>query len=252
MPAKSLQQDISTYLQYLPAIFHEDVDNVDAPFINGFLLAFEQVLTGRGNPDDPGLEERLDGITGAQLAGIQRYFEPGPDLLDLQRAPKDFLPWLASWVALSLRDDWNETERRRLISQIVPLYQQRGTRQGLKGILQTYLALTDPERDITIQEYFNPLQVGDVSTVGVDTSIGGIPHYFSVHVVLRSPDADKVWMVCRSLPEIIDAWKPAHTYYDLAVGVPTIIVGDAARSQVGVSTFLGMPLPAHEMPPMSS
>ena len=129
---------ISSYLTYLPALFHEDA------FVGRFLLAFERILSGLQPPDPdalrsttgaevseppPGLEEIVD--------HIHTYFVPGPHLPKPERAPADFLPWLASWVALSVREDWEEEEKRRFINRIVSLYQYRGTKYGLEQILET-------------------------------------------------------------------------------------------------------------------
>src|SRR6266699_3056913 len=90
----------SGYLSYLPAIYQQDAREGAPNFLGRFLLAFEQVLTGLGDIAEPGIEERLDGIvapaSGAVLmAGAERYFEPGAGLPDLQRAPLEFLDWLA-------------------------------------------------------------------------------------------------------------------------------------------------------------
>ena len=77
----------SRYLDYLPAIYQQDAQIGQPNFLGRFLLAFEQMLTGLGDVDVPGLEEILEGlvdpVSGAiQLAGIQRYLDPGPNLPD--------------------------------------------------------------------------------------------------------------------------------------------------------------------------
>ena len=123
--------DLSRYLDHLPAVFQED------EFVGRFLLAFERVLTGLPRPDapnlppvPPGLEQIIDGIEG--------FFDPA-------RTPPDFLPWLAGWVATSLREDWDEVTRRGFLANIVSLYRRRGTAKGLQMVLQLYLDLTtDP------------------------------------------------------------------------------------------------------------
>lgn len=52
----------------------------------------------------------------------------------------DFLPWLASWVALTLQKDWSEYQKRKLISEIVSIYQERGLKKGLHTYLDIYAA----------------------------------------------------------------------------------------------------------------
>ncbi|WYL93010.1 MAG: phage tail protein [Gloeotrichia echinulata IR180] len=58
------------------------------------------------------------------IASIATLFDP-------KSTPKEFLNWLAGWVALSLRDDWEQEAQRRFISRIVSLYKQRGTKAGM-------------------------------------------------------------------------------------------------------------------------
>jgi phage tail-like protein len=124
---------VSSYLDYLPAMFRQET------FLGRFLLAFEQVLTGLGNVDKPGLEEVLGGIVDPEsgeekLPGIHHYFDPG-------KTPVEFLEWLSDWVALSLRADLNDDQRRDFIAKAVPLYRLRGTKPGLVEMIRIYTAL---------------------------------------------------------------------------------------------------------------
>ena len=128
----------SQYLEYLPAIHHQD------SFLGRFLLPFETVLTG------------LEGL----LSTIDRYFAPA--LTD-----PEFLPWLATWVTLVLDEEWPEAKRRRLIGEAVKLYQERGTVRGLKRYLKIYTGL-EPE----IREWRWP---GGMQ-IGVSSQIGGDPN----------------------------------------------------------------------------
>ena len=67
----------------------------------------------------------------AQIDGLADLFDPW-------RAPPELLPWLASWVALELQPDWNAYQTRKFIADIVPIYQQRGLKQGLLTYLDIY------------------------------------------------------------------------------------------------------------------
>jgi hypothetical protein len=241
-------EDVSAYLAYLPAVFSGDGTGPGTNFLGRFLLAFEQILTGRGDPEQPGLEEILEGVFDAQgqvrQAGIQRFFDPGPGKPDAERTRDDFLPWLAGWLALSLREDWPPETKRRFISSIAALYQLRGTKAGLEKLISLHTGM-----GVTIYEFHEPLRVGQPpapgkpaapgSTVGVDTFIGGaLPHYFLVKLVvqdtLEGPLLSRNLQVARA---IIDQEKPAHTYYDLGVESPTMRIGE--HSTVGVDTLLG-------------
>ncbi|MBW4434466.1 MAG: hypothetical protein KME28_22805 [Pelatocladus maniniholoensis HA4357-MV3] len=239
---------VSNYLQYLPAIFQEDVDQYGVNFIGRFLLAFEKIITGLGDVDEPGIEEILDGITDSTtqelyLAGIYRYFEPGADLPAHKRSPPEFIEWLASWVALNLREDWEEEDKRRFISHAVTLYRKRGTKAGIKEMLKIYIS---PVAEI--YEFHEPLQVDRISTVGIDTILGdGLPHYFLVKIFLAN-FGEETFNTCKRQQKlaraILDQEKPAHTYYDFDIEVPLMQIG--VRSTVGIDTILASP--ASEVP----
>jgi phage tail-like protein len=175
----------SGYLNHLPAVFRED------PFAGSFLLAFEAVLSGR------------DGVEGLeQIAGrIADHFDPG-------KTPDDFLPWLAGWVALSLRADWDAGTKRGFIAEIVPLYRKRGTLAGLKRMLEIYLRPLGDEvsrDDVVIYDDF-------------DTP----PHFFQVQLKLTQADPILLRTTQEIARAIIDQEKPAHTFYALNVVIPTM------------------------------
>jgi len=88
---------------YLPAIYRED------PFLARYLWAFEQALVE--------IEQRIDGLA--------RFF-------DADTTDAEFLPWLSSWVAFTLRPDFGLTQQRRFLARIAPLYRRRGTLQNLQ------------------------------------------------------------------------------------------------------------------------
>jgi phage tail-like protein len=178
---------ISSYLDDLPAIYRQPAQGGRPDFLGRFLLAFEHVLTGVGDPLKPGLEELLDGIVDGdgrtRLAGAHRFADPGPDRPDEERAPAEFLEWLSGWVALTLREDWTEGEKRRILSEIVPSYRRRGTRDGLRHVLSAFTGL--PADTIDVRELVNPMQIGVTSTLGEDTVVGGSPpHYFLVDALV--------------------------------------------------------------------
>lgn len=187
----------SQYLDHLPAIF------LQQPFLGRLLLAYERVLTGRfrldGEPTGvpPGLEELLD--------QLPAYFRPlakeGETTEGVQQTPDNFLPWLADWVALSLRDDWNAETQRNFIANAVALYRRRGTALGLKRFLELYPGITAQVIEPTGQ---NGLPV-DMQT----------PFYFKVIVTV--PTLDLMDPADRFARAIIEQEKPAHTFYGLEV-----------------------------------
>ncbi|MBW4635561.1 MAG: hypothetical protein KME30_27850 [Iphinoe sp. HA4291-MV1] len=176
---------ISSYLQYLPSSLQAD------PFLRDLLLAFERILSNsdRLDPSSLALEEYIEDIS--------TYFNP-------VKTPLEFLPWLAGWVALSLRDDWEEETKRQFINEIVPLYRLRGTKTGLEKILKLYLKSYKFPEKVEIFEFEN------------------LPNYFQVQLTIPDPDFDKYWRIAKIAKAIIDQEKPTHTFYALKIFVPTM------------------------------
>jgi phage tail-like protein len=179
----------SSYLDYLPAIYRQD------PFAGQFLLAFETVLSG--TQGTPGLE--------TVISTLSRYFDPkGTD--------KEFLPWLAGWVALSLRADWDVDTQRGFIKKIVPLYKLRGTPDGMAQMLTAYTG----------------------EKVEVFDTFDALPFFFEVRLTLIEADPKALQAKQQIARAIIDQEKPAHTYYSLQLAVPTMrLVSQELSQQTG-------------------
>src|SRR6185436_4663968 len=241
------EKRLSRYLDYLPAIYRQEAAEGLPDFLGRFLLAFEHVLTGVGDPtpEGRGLEEILEGITGESgevlMAGAHRYFTPGPARGDTERAPAEFLEWLSGWVALTLRDDWNQEEPRRILAEIVPSYRKRGTPDGLKQVLAAFTGVAPSA--VTITEFEQPFQLGVTSTVGKDTVLaGGPPHYFEVRVLV--PGAKDLARRRAIVRAIIDLEKPAHTYYndrDTELIQASTVLQIGVTSTIGENTVIGVP-----------
>jgi phage tail-like protein len=197
------QPAVSSYLDHLPAIFRQE------PFVGRFLRAFETVLTGT-DAEPPGLE--------TTIGSLADYFDPG-------RTKAEFLPWLAGWVTLSLRADWDEATKRSFIQQIVPLYRLRGTKAGLRRMLELY-AGQRPE---------------------IDDDFDQPAHFFQVTLRLTEADPELLQRKQEIARAIIDQEKPAHAFYALQVAVPTMRLVSKAKQQatnaplliLGENTLLG-------------
>jgi phage tail-like protein len=200
-------QPPSSYLDHLPAIFRQE------PFAGQFLLAFETVLSGAGGQS--GLE--------TTIGRIADYFDPSA-------TEADFLPWLAGWVTLSLRADWDEKTQRSFIGQIVPLYKLRGTRAGLLQMLNLYTT--------------KPVEIYD--------AFDDRPCFFEVQLTLSVADPVLLQTTQQIARAIIDQEKPAHTYYALQIAVPTMrLVSEALHERegaplliLGKNTLLGTSIPS--------
>lgn len=193
MATNDQSNQVSKYVDYLPAILQAD------PFVGRFLLAFERILSGLSLDERDGFPKGLE----EYIDHIYTYFNPGT-AKGSDTAPSEFLAWLAGWVALSLRDEWADETKRQFISEIVPLYRLRGTKAGLKTILELYLKSSKLPEKVQVFEFDNP------------------PHYFQVQLTLPYTDPDLYWRQARIAKAIIDQEKPAHTYYGLKILVPTM------------------------------
>jgi phage tail-like protein len=161
----------SSYLDHLPAVFRQD------PFAGDFLQGFQTMV---------------DGLQ-AEIQGLADYLDP-------MTARADFLPWLSGWVALTLRADWDDATRRSFLQQIVPLYQLRGTRAGMRRMLELYTG----ER------------------VEIDDAFDQVPYYFQVRLTLSEADPDLLRRKQDIARAIIDQEKPAYTFYALQLAIPTM------------------------------
>jgi phage tail-like protein len=200
---------LSSYLPYLPAVLRQ------GPFLGRFLLAFEAVLSGLPEgayPPGPTFDAHR-GVKGLEqlLDDIDRYFDP-------MRTDPDFLPWLAQWVALSLRDDWSDDTRRTLLASIVPLYRERGTRAGMEKLLR---ASGD---DVRVLDFGDGL---DEELEQKEFGTGPKPpHFFGVILTVGESDPSQLARRTRRVRAIVDQEKPAHTYYGLRILVPALRINN--------------------------
>ena len=109
----------TSYLRYLPELYRSD--EASAAFLERFLSVFESVFVD--------IEEEIENVT--------RYFDP-------EGTPAEQLPWLGSWMALEMDEEWPEPARRELVSRAPELLKKRGTREGLVEILRIYLRHARP------------------------------------------------------------------------------------------------------------
>lgn len=165
----------------------------------------------------------LPRITDEKRGVFNSYFSTDMD---------EFLTWMAGWMSLVLKEDWELEKKREVIARIIPLYRIRGTKEGLEKYLQIYAG-----KNTSVYEFMEPFQVGITSTVGVNSIIGeGRPYYFEVDLYLPIPDLAAKEKEEKAIRDIIEIEKPAHTYYDLKVHIPSLIVGE--HSTVGIDTLL--------------
>ena len=179
-------QTAQRLLTYLPAIYRDD------PFVGRYLWAFEQLLVD--------IEQRIDGVA--------QYFDP-------LQTPPQFLSWLSSWVAFTLRSDLDVDLQGKFLAKIVSLYRRRGTKDNLQLLLSTF-TIGQPK----IEESTDAASV----------------HKFKV--TLNLPSKPEVVQRQRAIAQaLIDLEKPAHTICELFLEFNTMQIG--STSHIGVDTLLG-------------
>ncbi|MCP4363265.1 MAG: phage tail protein I [Chloroflexi bacterium] len=184
----------SSYIHYLPPIFQE------SSFLDGFLLAFEKILSQSGADDG---WEALETV----IAHSHTYLKPVPSGEDPRQTPDEFLPWLASWVALTLREDWPKPTQRQFIREIVGLYLLRGTKAGMTRLLKIYLG-----EEVPISILDHPSELGFAPPA----------YFFQVQIAVNTQETDEIRRIQQIAQAIIEQEKPAHTFYGLQILVPTM------------------------------
>lgn len=213
-----------SYVKWLPSIFQRS--DVTGRNVIRDVLWITQHLFGR-------IEDVLD--------VIHTYFDP-------LETPNEFLPWLASWTAMILEEDWPPAKKRLLVKKAIELYKIRGTVKGLKLFIALF---TGHEPEIVENAWpFRGFRVGVTSGVGLDTVILP-PVNLATTFLVQMPKAYKDFSVesVIRLHEIIQMEKPANTSYCLSFLAEQrdvelrefFIIG--ARSGIGIGDEVVKPLP---------
>lgn len=213
-----------------------------------FLEAFEKVLLGYDDygplPKNPSYDGDLDSVAGLgqKIERLHELFDPYPEQPDPKqpepeqppaKTPARFLPWLASFAALSLPAGMSEVKQRQLVKGMISLYGIRGTKKYLETLLDLCL---DGQSSVS-EEEIPPMQLGVNHQVGVDTYIGGgPPHFFRVTLYTGGLDASRVEAQRQVAYEVIELAKPAHTTYELTFASPQMQIG--IHSTIGLDTVL--------------
>ncbi len=172
-----------SYLRYLPAVYQEDEASRD--FLERFLSIFETSLSK--------VERQIDQIV--------RYF-------DAEVVSPEFLPWLASWLAIAVDDNWTEKQLRQLIQKAPQLYQQRGTREGIAATVEIFTG----SRPLVVEPF-------QVTHSELNKLYGNNP--FRFWVLLDTAHIQKE-IELQTLQRLIEAETPAHTEACLRVLSPSI------------------------------
>ena len=179
-----------SYVKWLPSIYQRsDINGKN--LVRDLMWIIQHLFSS--------VEERLD--------LVHQFFDP-------YEAPEVFLPWLASWSAMVLEEDWPIAKKRRLIKKAIEMYRIRGTVKGLKLFISLF---TGHEPDIQENVWpFKGWRVGATSEIGNDTVVlppVNLAHTFVVEMPVSYKDLSPEAVI--RIHEIIQMEKPANTQYYL-------------------------------------
>lgn len=171
------QDQASSYLRYLPAIYHRD------PFLGRFLRIFEDVLSP--------IQEMVSTLPGR--------FDPG-------LAPSPMLEFLATWVGERRQATLSDGPWRKLIKQALELHRWRGTKRGLRLALE----LATGRRPL-VTEYGKGMVLGEDSSLGLNTPLeDGMAPHVNVTFTCKPEDVDKA-----VVDDVISRCSPGHVSYSV-------------------------------------
>ncbi|HZT32873.1 MAG TPA: hypothetical protein VFA33_23505 [Bryobacteraceae bacterium] len=231
-----------SFRDYLPAVFRADeVSGVS--FLSRFLQAFEELFEE--------LEAEIEGQADGSGGGIPSLFDPAvtppPEFQHLPQPPIDYLAYLASWIALPLREDKDLDWNRRFFQAAIGLYAPRSTLAGMEALLQAWLRddlldlglplLNDLARAYNGVDTILQLDVSAQLDFG--TVLGEGPPFFFLAdltadpatLALRQPGGlDNLQRQARRL---LDLEKPAHTYYELRLRALPMQLAAPGETEIG-------------------
>ena len=139
----------------------------------------------------------------------------------------DFLSYLASWVALPLEEGWSQYQKRKLISEIVSIYEKRGLKEGLYTYLDVFAA-TEANPRIVIDDgdalYLTTLKENDTASLhaifqSISVSRGPETITALLHPTALAVDSKNNYIIADdgddsltlSIPRYPSLWKVTNT-----------------------------------------
>ncbi len=166
------------------------------------------------------------------LSEIDRF----ADIFDPDRAPEPFLDCMLEDLGNPFAFDLTALQKRRLLSVLVQIYQQKGTAAGIRNAIRFFLGV-----DVTAVDSFHgtTLVLGE-SRLGVDWVLGPSDSFaryaFDITVSRRLTETER-----QQIRQIVDLIRPAHTHFIdiIEPGAPTFIDHwELGLSKLGENTEL--------------
>lgn len=210
------------------------------------------------NPVAIDFGERFMALFDSAVEDMDRVVERYPALLDTDGVPQELLPWLGSFLGVTMDSAWTPAQRRAVIHALPDLFRKRGTPEGLARALALILGADPAIVEAALSRPWGvagSARLGDIRLFGrsatrlrLGSSGLGTAPVWSV----GNPDLDP--LVAQSfrfdvmLPlapnpalrqqvsQMIESQKPAHTIARLRYGAGGLVVG--MGTAVGIDTAL--------------
>jgi len=202
-------------LRFLPSVYQPRTPG-ERTFLRDFLWIFQHLYDS--------VSRRID--------TIHELFNP-------YTTPTEFLPWLASWFAVSFDETMDEARRRRILREAAALYRIRGTREAIERMVKLFVGIE--VKLIENRWPYKGLRIGVSSTIGVDTMVlpeVSMSHTFIVQVPAKASELDESVLV--RLHRVLEAEKPASSNYFLQFADAEGVTEDSTLWQVGVTSVIGV------------
>jgi phage tail-like protein len=196
---------MNSFVDDLPEFYKSNVENYS--FLSRFLGIYQSLYLD--------LEENI--------TQISRYF-------DADFVEKDFLKYLANWVAIDDIYIWSEDKLRYVINNAFRLYKLKGTKQGLSEIVEIYTG----KKPIIIETYKIMAYYEKTIYDQMYKQLYGTDIY--CFCVIVDEQAIKTQQNFVELSKLIELYKPAHTIAKVILLKPSIVLGQ--HTYVGVNSNL--------------
>jgi phage tail-like protein len=203
--AVKIEFPMNSFVDHLPEFYKSNDQNYS--FLSRFLGIYQSLYLD--------LEENI--------TQISRYF-------DADFVEKDFLEYLANWVAIDDIYIWSEDKLRYIINNAFRLYKLKGTKQGLSEIVEIYTG----KKPIIIETYKIMDYYEKTIYDQMYKQLYGADIY--CFCVIVDEEAIKTQQNFVELNKLIELYKPAHTSAKVVLLKPSIVLGQ--HTYVGLNSNL--------------
>lgn len=183
-----------------------------------------RMIPQKNRDEDPGDLRRfinvLNELCGLQLCLVDSF----TNIFDPDLAPEEFLDAILADLGNPFEFDLDETQKRKLIRVLVPIYRQKGTTVGIVNVIRFFLgievevlAFAGEGWDLGVDELGDSLTEG-TAVLGPGSGFNLYAFEIESPVALTQEQRDQI-------TDIVEFMKPAHTHFIRIIEpeIPTVI-----------------------------